>query len=170
MKISMYEASIPMFLHSLKSLRAILEKGAAHAAAKKFDFDVLANSRLFPDMLPLVRQIQIASDAAKGAAARLSGIDPPRFEDTEKTFPELIARIDKTIDFLSGIKPEQLEGSEERTITLKVRNNTFEFLGLQFLRHWAIPNFFFHVTTAYDILRHNGVEIGKADYLGRVQS
>lgn len=169
MKISMYEASIPMFVHTLKSLRAILDKGAAHAAAKKFEADVLANSRLFPDMLPLINQIQIASDAAKGAAARLAGLDPPRFEDSEKSFPDLIARIDKTIDFLSSIKPEQLEGSDERVVTLKVRTTTYEFPGLLFLRHWAIPNFFFHVTTAYDILRHNGVELGKADYLGRVQ-
>jgi hypothetical protein len=169
MKMSMYEASIPMFIHSLNSLRAILEKGAAHAEAKKFDSSVLAASRLFPDMLPLINQVQIASDAAKGAAARLAGIDPPRFEDAEKTFPELIARIDKTLEFLKSVKPEQLEGSDERIVTLKVRSTTYEFPGLHFLRHWAIPNFFFHVTTAYDILRHNGVEIGKVDYLGRVQ-
>ncbi len=165
MKISMYEASIPLFVHTLKSLRAILEKGAAHAQAKKFDSNVLANSRLFPDMLPLVNQIQIASDAAKGAAARLAGIDAPKFEDNEKTFPELLARIDKTIDFLRSVKPEQLDGSEARTVTVKVRNDTHEFPGLHYLRHWALPNFFFHVTTAYNILRHNGVEIGKVDYL-----
>jgi hypothetical protein len=165
MKISMYEASVPMFVHTLKSLRVILEKGAAYAEAKKFDASVLANSRLFPDMLPLTRQVQIASDAAKGAAARLAGIDPPKFEDTEQTFPELIARVDKTIDFLLSVKPEQLEGSEDRVITLKLRNESREFQGLHFLRHFAIPNFFFHVTTAYNILRHNGVELGKADYL-----
>jgi hypothetical protein len=169
MKISMYEACVPMFIHTLGNLRAILEKGAAHAEAKKFDASVLANSRLFPDMLPLIKQIQIASDVAKGAAARLAGIEPPRFEDNEQTFPELIARIDKTLEFLRTVKPENLEGSEDRTITLKLRDTTREFRGLTFLRHWAIPNFFFHVTTAYNILRHNGVELGKADYLGRVE-
>jgi hypothetical protein len=170
MKISMYEASIPMFIHTLQSLRAILEKAAAHAEAKKFDSSVLANSRLFPDMLPLIKQIQIASDASKGAAARLAGLEPPKFEDTEKTFPELIARIDKTLEYLKTVKPEQLDGSDERVVKLQVRTTTYEFPGLVFLRHWAIPNFFFHVTTAYNILRHNGVEIGKADYLGRVQA
>jgi hypothetical protein len=167
MQISMYEASIPMFIHSLKSLRAVLEKGAAYAEAKKFDSAVLANSRLFPDMLPLINQIQIASDAAKGAAARLAGVDAPKFEDTEKTFPELIARIDKTIDYLSSVTPEQLQGSEERTITIKTRNDSYSSSGLSFLRHRAIPNFFFHLTIAYSLLRHNGVEIGKADFLGR---
>ena len=117
MNISMYEASIPTFLHSLRSLRAILEKGIAHAEAKKFDPNVLAASRLYPDMLPLTRQVQIASDAAKGAAARLSGTEPPKFEDTETTLAELVARVDKTIDYLQGFKPAQLEGSAERTIT-----------------------------------------------------
>ena len=170
MTISMYEASIPMFVHTLKNLRAILEKAAAHAEANKFDSVVLANSRLFPDMLPLINQIQIASDAAKGAAARLAGITPPSFQDVEKTFPELLARIDKTLDFLQTIKPEQLEGSAERTITVESRQNSYSATGLNFLRHRAIPNFFFHVTTAYAILRHNGIEIGKADFLGRVQS
>jgi hypothetical protein len=169
MHISMYEASIPLFVHSFRSLRAILEKGAAHAEAKRFDSSVLANSRLFPDMLPLINQIQIASDAAKGAAARLAAVDAPKFEDDEKTFPELLARIDKTVDYLQSFKPEQFEGSEERTITIKTRNNSFSFPGLLYLRHWAIPNFFFHMTTAYNLLRHNGVELGKADFLGGVQ-
>ena len=169
MSNSMYEASIPMFLHTLRSLRAILEKGAAHAQAKKFDPAILASSRLFPDMLPLTRQVQIASDAAKGAAARLTGLEPPKFEDNETTIAELVARIDKTIDYLQGFKAEQFEGSESRTITVKTPNQSFTFPGLIYLRHWAIPNFFFHVTTAYNLLRHNGVEIGKADYLGRVQ-
>ena len=167
---SLYETSIPMFVHTLKSLRAILEKAVAHAESKKFDPSVLANSRLFPDMLPLINQIQIASDAAKGAAARLTGTEPPKFEDNEKTFPELIARIDKTVDYLQTFKPEQFEGAAERMVTIKTRNNSYTFPRLLFLRHWAIPNFFFHVTTAYNILRHNGVEIGKADYLGRVQA
>jgi uncharacterized protein len=168
MKISMYEASIPTFLHTLRSLKAILEKGVAHAEARKFDPNLLAATRLTVDMLPLTRQIQIASDAAKGAAARLTGVDPPKFEDNETTVADLIARIGKTIDYLQGFKPEQFEGSDERTITIPTPRQTFTFPGLIFLRHWAIPNFFFHVTTAYNLLRSNGVEIGKADYLGRV--
>lgn len=168
MKISMYEASIPTFLHSLNSLKAILEKGVAHAEARKFDPNLLAATRLTVDMLPLTRQIQIASDAAKGAAARLTGVDPPKFEDNETSVADLIARIGKTVDYLQGFKPEQFEGSDERTITIPTPRQTFTFPGLIFLRHWAIPNFFFHVTTAYNLLRANGVEIGKADYLGRV--
>jgi uncharacterized protein len=170
MNMSMYEASVPTFLHTLKSLKTILEKGLAHAEAKKFDPNVLAASRLFPDMLPLTRQVQIASDAAKSAAARLAGVDPPKYEDTEATIPELIARIDKTIDYLQGFKAAQIDGSEERTINIATPRGTFTFPGLTFLRHWALPNFFFHVTTAYNLLRHNGVELGKADFLGGVRS
>jgi uncharacterized protein len=170
MKISMYEASIPTFLHSLRSLKALLEKGVAHAEARKFDPNLLATTRLAVDMLPLSRQIQIASDAAKGAAARLAGVEPPKFEDNETTMAELIARVDKTIDYLQGFKPAQLEGSEERTISIPTPRQTFTFPGLAYLRHWALPNFYFHVTTAYNLLRHNGVEIGKGDFLGRVQS
>lgn len=170
MSIGIYEVSIPMFIHTLKNLRTILEKAAAHAEANKFDPAVLANSRLFPNMWPLINQIQIATDAAKGAAARLAGIAPPKFEDVEKTFPELLARIDKTLDFLQTIKPEQLEGAEARTIHVESRINPYSASGLNFLRHRAIPNFFFHVTTAYAILRHNGVELGKADFLGAIPS
>ena len=168
MKISMYEASIPTFLLTLRNLKAILQKGVAHAEAKKFEPALLATTRLAVDMLPLTRQVQIASDAAKGAAARLAGVDPPKFEDNEQTLADLIARVDKTIDYLQSFKPEQLDGSEDRTITIPTPRQTFTFPGLLFLRHWALPNFFFHVTTAYNLLRHNGVEIGKADYLGRV--
>lgn len=169
MAISMYEASIPVFVHTLTNLKQILQKGAAHAETKKFDPDVLAASRLAPDMFPLTRQIQIASDAAKGAAARLSGTEPPKFEDTEKTYGELVARIDKTLDYLKSFNAAQLEGSETRTITVNTPRAAFTFTGLTFLRHWALPNFFFHTTTAYNLLRHNGVELGKADFLGRVQ-
>jgi uncharacterized protein len=169
MSISMYEASIPTFLHTLNRLKVILQKGAAHAEAKKLDPSILVNARLFPDMFPLARQVQIASDAAKGAGARLAGIEPPRFEDNETTFAELYARIDKTVDFLRGIQPAQLDGSDDRTVTLKTPRGPLTFSGLVFLRHWALPNFFFHVTTAYNILRHNGIEIGKIDYLGDLQ-
>ena len=168
MKISMYEASIPTFLHTLRNLKTFLEKGNAHAEARKYDPNLLAATRLTADMLPLTRQVQIASDAAKGAAARLTGVDPPKFEDNETTLADLIGRVDKTIDYLQGFKPEQFEGADERTITIPTPRQTFTFPGLIFLRHWALPNFFFHVTTAYNLLRSNGVELGKADYLGRV--
>lgn len=170
MTISMYEASIPTFIHSLGALKAILQKSAEYAQARKFDSLVLVNSRLFPDMLPLARQVQIASDAAKSAAARLSGTEPPKFEDIETTIPELIARVDKTVDYLKGFKATQIDGSEDRNIVIKVAGNEMTFTGLVYLRHWALPNFFFHVTTAYALLRHNGVEIGKADFLGRIGS
>ena len=166
MTISMYQASMPMFLQLLGNLRKILDKGAAHAAAKKFDAAVLFNARIAPDMLPLSRQVQIASDNAKGCAARLAGIDPPKFEDSETTYPQLLERIDKTVAFLKTVKPEQVDGSEGREITLKFPNSTFTFKGLQYLTNFALPNFTFHVVTAYNILRHNGVAIGKTDYLG----
>jgi uncharacterized protein len=168
MSLSTYEASIPTFLLTLGNLQRILEKAVAHAEARKFDPNVFVSVRLYPDMLPLARQIQIASDAAKGAAARLSGTEPPKFEDNEATLADLIARVTKTIDYLQGFKPEQFAGAEERTITIKTPRNQFNFSGVNYLRHWALPNFFFHVTTTYALLRHGGVEIGKADYLGPV--
>jgi hypothetical protein len=151
----------------LNNLAAILEKAAAQAEAKKWDPATLINARLYPDMLPFVQQIQIASDGAKGGAARLAGMEPPKYEDTEKTFPELIARIRKTIEYLNTLTPAQIDGSEERTITLQMRNNTLTLKGLPYLTNRVLPNFYFHVTTAYDILRHNGIEIGKQDYLGK---
>lgn len=168
MSLSIYEATIPTFLHTLRALQSILEKAAAHAEARKFDPNVLAASRLYPDMLPLNRQVQIASDAAKGAAARLSGTEPPKFEDTETTLPELLARVAKTIDYLHSFKAEAFTGADSRVITVKTPRNTFNFTAVDYVRHWALPNFFFHVTTAYALLRHNGVEIGKQDFLGSV--
>ncbi len=167
MTISMYQASVPVFIRMLGNLRAILEKGAAHAASRKFDASVLTNARLAPDMLALPRQVQIASDSAKGCVARLAGIDPPKYEDTESTVPELLERVDKTVAFLKTVKPAQVDGSEERAITLQMRTGTLQFKGLQYLTHFALPNFYFHVTTAYNILRHNGVELGKPDFIGR---
>ena len=167
MTLSMYQASVPFFLRMLANLRAILEKGEAHAAARKFDAAVLVQARLAPDMLPLARQVQIASDNAKGCAARLAGVNPPRFEDTESTFAELLARIDKTVAFLKTLQPGQIDGSEERDIKLPLPNGTLDFKGLPYLVHFAIPNFTFHVVTAYNILRHNGVPIGKTDFLGK---
>ena len=168
MSLSLYDASIPTFLHSLRSLKAILEKAVAHAEARKFDPNVFVSTRLYPDMLPLARQIQIASDAAKGAAARLSGSEPPKFEDTETTMAELIARINKTVDYLESFKPQQFDGDDNRVITIKTPRMSFNFKAVDFVRHWALPNFFFHVTTTYALLRHGGVEIGKADFLGPV--
>jgi uncharacterized protein len=169
MKVSIHALSIDIFTHALGNLSAILEKGAAHAATKKFDSTVLVNSRLAPDMLPLSRQVQIACDLAKNSAARLAGIEPPRFEDSEKTIEELRARIARTLDYLKGISASALEGSEDRAIKVPAGERTLEFNGLAFLQRWALPNVFFHVTTAYNILRHNGVEIGKRDFLGSTQ-
>jgi hypothetical protein len=167
MTISMYQASVPIFIRMLNNLCAILEKAAAHAEAKKIDPSVLVNSRLYPDMLPLARQVQIASDQAKGCGARLAGMEPPKFEDNEETFPELIARIQKTMSFLRELKPEQIDGAEEKTITLQLRNDTMTFNGMPYLLNFALPNFYFHVATAYGILRHCGIDIGKRDYLGK---
>jgi hypothetical protein len=167
MTLSMYQASVPVFLRGLENLKAILAKGAAHAEAKKIDPAVFVNARLAPDMLHLARQVQIASDAAKGCTARLAGGEIPSFPDTETTFPELEARVAKTIDFVKSFTAVQIDGSEERTCILKTRNDEIKLRGQDYLFKLALPNFFFHVTTAYDILRHNGVELGKMDYLGR---
>lgn len=167
MSLSMYQASVPVFLHMLGTLRNLLEKGAAHAEARKFEPSALIQARLFPDMLPLARQIQIASDAAKGCGARLAGVEVPKFADTESSFAELIDRIDKTVAFLKELTPAQVDGSEGKTVVLPMRSGDLTFTGQQFLLGFALPNFFFHVTTAYNLLRHNGVEIGKMDFLGR---
>ena len=168
MTLSMYQASVPVFTRGLENLAAILAKGATHAEAKKIDPAVFVNSRLAPDMFPLSRQVQIASDAAKGCVARLAGAEVPSYPDTETTFPELQARISKTVDFVKGFKPAQIDGSEERTCILKTRTDEIKHRGQDYLFKLALPNFYFHVTTAYDILRHNGVEVGKMDYLGKL--
>ncbi|HEX7605267.1 MAG TPA: DUF1993 domain-containing protein [Usitatibacter sp.] len=167
MTISMYQATVPTITRSLANLVAILEKGAAHAEAKKIDPAVLVASRLYPDMLPLSKQVQIASDISKGGAARLAQVEPPAFEDNETTFAELIERLRKTIAFLGTLKPQQIDGSEERTVTWQTRTATKSMQGQPYLLNHVLPNVFFHVATAYDILRHNGVEIGKQDFLGR---
>jgi hypothetical protein len=168
MSLSMYQASVPVFLRQLTNLKAILEKGAADAEARKIEPSVFINARLAPDMFALARQVQIATDTVKGAGARLAGIEVPSYADTETTFPELQARLDKTIDFLKGLKPEQIDGSEERGITLKMRSGDVNFTGQSYLLHFALPNFFFHYMAVYAILRHNGVAVGKMDYLGGV--
>ncbi|MCE9632787.1 MAG: DUF1993 domain-containing protein [Methylophilales bacterium] len=166
MSLSMYEASIPVFVKFLSNLSTILEKAATYAEAKKIDPSVLINARLAPDMYPLSRQIQIATDIVKGCAARLAGIEVPSYEDTEATFPELQGRIAKTVSFLQSISPSQIDGSEERSVTLKLRGKDVTFLGQPYLLNFATPNLYFHTTVAYAILRHNGVELGKMDFLG----
>lgn len=168
MSISMYLATVPPILRSLTNLREILGKAAAHAEAKKIDPSVLVNARLYPDMFPLSRQVQIASDTAKGAVSRLAGLEPPKYEDNETTFAELRARLDKTIALLESIKPDQIDGSEERDIVIPMRDRTLTFKGLPYLLDYVLPNVYFHATTAYAILRHNGVEIGKKDFLGNI--
>jgi uncharacterized protein len=166
MTISMYQASAPRFINTLNNLSAIFDKAQAHAEANKIDPLVLTGFRLYPNMLPLTRQVQIASDAAKGAVARLAGVEIPKFEDTEQTFAELKARIAKTVAFIQTIKPAQVDGTEDKEIVLTGGSVEHHFKGMQFLLGWAHPNFYFHVVTAYDILRHCGVEVGKRDFLG----
>ncbi|WP_029043308.1 MULTISPECIES: DUF1993 domain-containing protein [Cupriavidus] len=166
MSLSMYEASIPVFLRAFGNLSAILDKGAAFAQAQGMDPSDLIQTRLVADMDPLPAQVQRASDSAKGCAARLAGIEMPSFADNEATFPELQERIARTVAFLKTIQPAQLEGSDTRIVELKLRPEPVKFDGKSYLLGFALPNFFFHVTTAYDILRHKGVPIGKRDYLG----
>jgi hypothetical protein len=168
MAISMYQVSAPVFLKTLANLSAILDKGAAFAEAKKVDPSVLLNYRLAPDMLNLTRQVQIATDHAKRGVARLAGLEAPVYEDTEASFAELKARIDKTVAFVNTVKPAQMDGSETREITINAGGNSKTFTGQTYLLHNSLPNFFFHVTTAYDILRHCGVGIGKADFIGQI--
>ena len=166
MSISMYRASAPVFIRALTNMKTILQKGEAHAEAKKFKPEVLLNDRLCPDMFPLTRQVQIATDMAKGCAARLAGVEAPKYEDNEASFAELYARIDKTVEFLKSFKAEQIDGSEGRDITLPSPRGAMEFKGLDYLLGFVTPNLYFHCTTAYAILRHNGVELGKMDFIG----
>ncbi|MEC9359994.1 MAG: DUF1993 domain-containing protein [Pseudomonadota bacterium] len=166
MAISMYEASAPVFTRMIGNLRNMLLKADAHAKARGYEVDVLVESRLAPDMFPLRRQVQIASDAAKGSMARLAGLDVPSWDDTETTMAQLIERLDRTLEYLAGFSPEQVDGSEERQVVVKTRMRELRFTGLQYLQGFAIPNLYFHVTTSYNILRHNGVELGKMDFLG----
>jgi hypothetical protein len=165
MKVLMHALSVEAFTHALGNLSLILEKAAANAAQRKFDAGVLLSARLAPDMLPLTRQVQIASDIAKNSVARLAGQEPPRFEDNETSIEQLRARIARTIDFMKSVPASALEGSETRDVKVPLGERTLEFKGADFLQRWAIPNVFFHVVTAYDILRHNGVDLGKRDYL-----
>jgi hypothetical protein len=167
MTISMYQASAPRFASMLRNLSALIEKADAHCAAKKIDPAALASFRLYPDMFPFTRQVQIACDTAKGAVARLAGVEIPKHEDVEQTFAELKSRIAKTVDFIESIGAAKVDGTEEREIVLQMRSGERRFKGMPYLLGFAYPNFYFHVTTAYNILRHNGVEIGKMDFIGR---
>lgn len=169
MSVSIYDFSVPVLTRGLTNMSAILDKAAAHAAAKKFDSAVLAQARLFPDMHPLVRQVQIACDTAKGAAARLAGIDVPKHEDTEATFADLKARIAKTVDFLKTVTAAQVKDAESRDVEIKFPGGSWKFTGLAYLTDFALPNFYFHEAMVYALLRKNGVEIGKMDFLGAIQ-
>ncbi|WP_437984371.1 DUF1993 domain-containing protein [Sorangium sp. So ce117] len=166
MTISMYQASVPVLVRMLGNLSVILTKAAAYAEAKKIEPRVLLDARLAPDMLSLTRQVQIASDSAKGCGARLAAVDLPKYEDNEASFDDLQARIAKTVAFLNSLRPEQIDGSEDRDVTIPTRDQPLQFKGLVYLLNFVLPNFYFHVTTAYAILRHNGLEVGKLDFLG----
>ena len=167
MQISMHAMSHGVFKKALTQLLHVMDKAAASAKARNFDSAVLVTSRLAPDMLPFARQIQLASDFAKNSMARLAAVDPPKFEDSETTFDELVARVKRTLEYIDSVPAAALEGSETRDIKIVLRDRTVEFKGLQFLQVWALPNFFFHQVTAYNLLRHNGVDIGKKDFLGQ---
>jgi uncharacterized protein len=167
MTISMYQASVPVLVQFLTSLSAVLDKAAAHAEAKKIDPSVLLNTRLYPDMFPLVRQVRAATDHAVNAGGRLAGADLPTFANTEASIPELKERITKAIEFLKGLKPADIDGSEDKEIKITFPSGaTREFTGQTFLLNQTLPNFYFHCTTAYDILRQCGVELGKRDFMG----
>jgi hypothetical protein len=163
----MFDSSVPVLDNFLKNLSLIISKAEAHCAARKIEPEALLTARLYPDMYPFTRQVQLVTDFAKGIGARLAGIAVPSFPDEEKTFAELQARIGKTRDFLASLKKEQFAGAAERPITIKVRGNDMTFAGAGYFSGFALPNFYFHLTTAYNILRHNGVELGKGDYMGR---
>jgi uncharacterized protein len=166
MKISMYALSHDVFKKALTQLLLVMEKGVANAKTRNFDPNIFVSQRLAPDMLPFSKQIQLTSDFAKNSMARLAGIDPPKFEDNETTVDELVARVKKTLEYIDTVPGAGLEGSEDRDIKIPLRDRTLEMKGLPFLQNWALPNFFFHHVTAYNILRHNGVDVGKRDFLG----
>lgn len=165
--ISMYRASVPVFTRVLNNLNVILDKAAAYATEKKIDPAVLLNARLYPNMFALTRQVQIVTDQIKGCVSRLAGVEIPRYEDTETTFPELKARLEKTLAYISSFKPEQIDGTEDKDITLTLGGTTHHFKGLDYLLDRATMHVYFHYTTAYAILRHNGLEIGKGDFIGK---
>lgn len=168
MSMTLRDAAVPVFDSTLRNLSTLLDKAAAHAAAKGYDASVLLQSRLAPDMFPLTRQVQIACDAAKFGVARLTGVEAPKHPDDETTIEQLKARIESVRAFVRGVPASAFEGADTRRVDVPMRNGNVAFEGRTFLLHWATPNFYFHVVTAYDILRHNGVDVGKRDYLGPV--
>lgn len=170
MSLSMYESSVPVLIRNLNNLAAILEKGAGYASDREIEGAVLVNARLFPNMFPLARQVQIACDVSKGAVGRLSGVEAPKHEDTEVSFDDLQTRIKKTIEFIESVPADKIDGSEEKEIVLAAGPNEYKFRGKDYLLLFVLPNVFFHITTAYNILRHNGVDIGKMDFLGETPS
>jgi hypothetical protein len=167
MAISMYSASAPVFVRMFSNLLTWLDKAQAHAEVRKFDPNNYLGLRLAPDMLPFTKQIQIASDAAKGCMARLAGVEVPKWDDNEATLADLRVRVQKTIDYVKSFSAAQIDGSEDREVRIPTRNEPLVLSGEAYLKHYAMPNFYFHTTTAYALLRHGGVEIGKGDYLGR---
>ena len=169
MSLTMHSASVPVFVRMLGNLGAWLDKAEAHAQARKFDAGVYLNARLAPDMLPFSKQIQIACDAAKFGVARLAGVESPKFEDNETSLTELRARIAKTVAYVQSIASNQIDGTEDKDIVVPRRDGSITLKGEYYLKHFVLPNFFFHVTTAYALLRHNGVELGKGDYLGALK-
>lgn len=170
MSITMHSASVPVFLRMFGNMNVWLDKAEAHAQAKKFDTANYLTARLAPDMLPFVRQIQMASDAAKFAIARLAGVEAPKFEDNETSFAELRERIAKTVAFIKTVSAEQIDGTEDKDIALPRRDGTLVLKGEPYLKHFVLPNFYFHMTTAYALLRHSGVDLGKMDFLGALKS
>ena len=166
MTLSMYHASVPVFLRALHNLQHVLRRGEAHAEARKYDASLLLQSRLTVDMLPLTRQVQIATDMAKNGCARLAGVEPLKFEDNETSFAELHTRIERAVEYIKSFKPDQIDGSETRAVTLKTRSGEQHFEGQGYLLHFVIPNLFFHCTTAYAILREAGADLGKSDFIG----
>jgi uncharacterized protein len=169
MAVSLYDFSVPIFTTALTNISAELDKAMTHSEGKKADAKAFADARLIADMLPLRSQVGIACDTAKGCVARLAGVEPPKHEDNETTLPELKARVAKTLDFIKSIKPAQLEGDDSREIVMKFPNTTFKFTAKDYITKFALPNFYFHATMVYAILRKNGVELGKGDFLGAIQ-
>jgi uncharacterized protein len=171
MSLSIHDASVPVLTHALGNLAGIVEKGRLHAESEKLDPAVLLGMRLYPNMFAFTRQVQVVSDSAKGCMARLAGVEAPKYEDTEASFAELRQRIDKTLAFVKGFEPRQLEGADSRAVVLKFPNSTLNFKsGWDYLQSFVLPNVYFHSAMAYGILRHGGVKLGKSDYLGSIGS
>ena len=168
MPLSMHAASVPLFIQGLDALSGIMTKAEAHTRARKIEPRVLLEARLFPDMFPLIRQVQLTTDFAKGASARLAGVEVPSYEDTEQSFPEIKARLARTIGFIGELPPEKFDGAESRDVTIRIAGQPTTFKGDLYLVRFAIPNFMFHATTAYAILRQSGVELGKTDFIGKI--